>query len=230
MGWLLRTRQRCSAARLEHLPQHWIESELRPVWYRRWRQPLDKALVQELGNAQQWTANSWWRSGNLCYKNSRQLQRLCSCKYKRTKLSTTGRTIVVYILSPYRYSNSSVLWNMIRELQPQGWNKATIKPQDKANILLSAQRLSLQSGAHETLMNSMYSHQGRSQGWANRVSEERSGWYAQKLVRQADTTVSEKELWLERSKLTWYHSEWEGTVGSGRTSCTTYTSECYCST
>ena len=29
----------------------------------------------------------------------------------------------------------------------------------------------------------------------NRVSEERSGWYAQKLVRQAGTTVSEKELW-----------------------------------
>ena len=27
------------------------------------------------------------------------------------------------------------------------------------------------------------------------MSEERSGWYAQKLVRQADTTVSEKELW-----------------------------------
>ena len=27
------------------------------------------------------------------------------------------------------------------------------------------------------------------------LSEERSGWYAQKLVRQADTTVSEKELW-----------------------------------
>ena len=27
------------------------------------------------------------------------------------------------------------------------------------------------------------------------MSEEHSGWYAQKLVRQADTTVSEKELW-----------------------------------
>ena len=27
------------------------------------------------------------------------------------------------------------------------------------------------------------------------MSEECSGWYAQKLVRQADTTVSEKELW-----------------------------------
>ena len=80
------------------------------------------------------------------------------------------------------------------------------------------------------VMNSMYSHQGRSQGWANRVSEERSGWYAQKLVRQADTTVTEKELLLQERELTWYHSEWEGTVGSGRTSYTTYTSECYCST
>ena len=46
-------------------------------------------------------------------------------------------------------------------------------------------------------MNSMYSHQGRSQGWANRASEEHSGWYAQKLVRQAGTTVSEKELLLQ---------------------------------
>ena len=55
---LLRTRQWCSVAWLECLPQHWIESELRPVWYRRRRQPLDKALVQELGNTQQWTANS----------------------------------------------------------------------------------------------------------------------------------------------------------------------------
>ena len=27
------------------------------------------------------------------------------------------------------------------------------------------------------------------------MSEKHSGWYAQKLVRQADTTVSEKELW-----------------------------------
>ena len=27
------------------------------------------------------------------------------------------------------------------------------------------------------------------------MSEEHIGWYAQKLVRQADTTVSEKELW-----------------------------------
>ena len=27
------------------------------------------------------------------------------------------------------------------------------------------------------------------------MSEECSGWYAQKLVRQAGTTVSEKELW-----------------------------------
>ena len=55
---LLRTRQRCSVARLERLPQHWIESELLPVWCRRRWQPLDKVLVQELGNAQQWTANS----------------------------------------------------------------------------------------------------------------------------------------------------------------------------
>ena len=60
------------------------------------------------------------------------------------------------------------------------------------------------------------SHQERSQGWANRVSEEHSRWYVQKLVRQADTTVSEKELLydLEGSKLTWYHSEWDETVGS----------------
>ena len=34
------------------------------------------------------------------------------------------------------------------------------------------------------------------------MSEERSGWSAQKLVRQADTTASEKELCLERRKLT----------------------------
>ena len=34
------------------------------------------------------------------------------------------------------------------------------------------------------------------------MSEERSGWYAQKLVRQADTTVSEKELLLQRRELT----------------------------
>ena len=27
------------------------------------------------------------------------------------------------------------------------------------------------------------------------MSEEHSGWYAQKLVRQAGTTVSEEELW-----------------------------------
>ena len=27
------------------------------------------------------------------------------------------------------------------------------------------------------------------------MNEERSGWYAQKLVRQAGTTVSEKKLW-----------------------------------
>ena len=63
-GWLpcieqlLRTRQRCSVARLELLPQHWIESELPLVWYRRRQQPLNKAVVQELGNTQQWTANS----------------------------------------------------------------------------------------------------------------------------------------------------------------------------
>ena len=36
----------------------------------------------------------------------------------------------------------------------------------------------------------------------NRVSEERSGWYAQKLVRQADTTVSEKELWDQGVQVT----------------------------
>ena len=33
----------------------------------------------------------------------------------------------------------------------------------------------------QVLMNSMYSHQGRSQSWAIRVSEEHSGWYAQML-------------------------------------------------
>ena len=55
---MLRTWQWCSAAQLERLPQHWIELELRPVWYRRRQKPLDKALVQELGNTQQWTANS----------------------------------------------------------------------------------------------------------------------------------------------------------------------------
>ena len=32
--------------------------------------------------------------------------------------------------------------------------------------------------------------------------EERSGWYAQKLVRQADTTVSEKELWDQGVQVT----------------------------
>ena len=58
LQYVLRTRQRCSVARLERLPQHWIESELRPVWYRRQWQPLDKVVVQELGNTQQWTANS----------------------------------------------------------------------------------------------------------------------------------------------------------------------------
>ena len=31
----------------------------------------------------------------------------------------------------------------------------------------------------------------------NRVSEERSGWHAQKLVRQAGTTLSKKELLLQ---------------------------------
>ena len=55
---MLRTQQRCSVARLERLPQHWIESELQPVWCRRRRQPLDRALVQELDNTQHWTANS----------------------------------------------------------------------------------------------------------------------------------------------------------------------------
>ena len=84
--------------------------------------------------------------------------------------------------------------------------------------------LCFQADLCRDLMNSMYSHQGRSQGWANRVSEERSGWYAQKLVGQADTTVSEKELLLQRRELTWYHSEWEGTVGSGRTSYTIHLS------
>ena len=34
------------------------------------------------------------------------------------------------------------------------------------------------------------------------MSEERSGWYAQKLVRQADTTVSEKELWDQGIQVT----------------------------
>ena len=34
------------------------------------------------------------------------------------------------------------------------------------------------------------------------MSEERSGWYAQKLVRQADTTVSEKELWDQGVQVT----------------------------
>ena len=38
------------------------------------------------------------------------------------------------------------------------------------------------------------------------MSEERSGWYAQKLVRQAGTTVSENELVNTREELTWYHS------------------------
>ena len=55
---LLRTHIRGSSAWLEHLSQHLIELELQPVWYRRQQQPLDKVLVQELGNAQQWTANS----------------------------------------------------------------------------------------------------------------------------------------------------------------------------
>ena len=55
---MLRTRQRCSVAWLERLPQHWLESELRPVWCRRRRQPLDKVVAQELGNTQQQTANS----------------------------------------------------------------------------------------------------------------------------------------------------------------------------
>ena len=54
---VLRTRQRCSVAQLERLPQHWIESELQLVWYKRQWQPLDKAWVQKLGNAQRWTAN-----------------------------------------------------------------------------------------------------------------------------------------------------------------------------
>ena len=34
------------------------------------------------------------------------------------------------------------------------------------------------------------------------MSEECSGWYAQKLVRQADTTVSEKELWDQGIQVT----------------------------
>ena len=34
------------------------------------------------------------------------------------------------------------------------------------------------------------------------MSEERSGWYAQKLVGQADTTVSEKELWDQGVQVT----------------------------
>ena len=34
------------------------------------------------------------------------------------------------------------------------------------------------------------------------MSEERSGWYAEKLVRQAGTTVSEKELWDQRIQST----------------------------
>ena len=34
------------------------------------------------------------------------------------------------------------------------------------------------------------------------MSEEHSGWYAQKLVRQADTTVSEKELWDQGVQVT----------------------------
>ena len=34
------------------------------------------------------------------------------------------------------------------------------------------------------------------------MSEEHSGWYAQKLVRQADTTVSEKELWDQGIQVT----------------------------
>ena len=34
------------------------------------------------------------------------------------------------------------------------------------------------------------------------MSEEHSGWYAQKLVRQADTTVSEKELWDQDVQVT----------------------------
>ena len=34
------------------------------------------------------------------------------------------------------------------------------------------------------------------------MSEERSGWYAQKLVRQADTTVSEKEVWDQGVQVT----------------------------
>ena len=102
-GGMLRTRVCGSSAWLERLSQHWIELKLWPVWYRRRQQPLDKALVQELGNTQQWTANNQWQSGNLCYKNSRQLQRLCSRKYKRIKLSTTGWTTVVYMPSPYHF-------------------------------------------------------------------------------------------------------------------------------
>ena len=57
--------------------------------------------------------------------------------------------------------------------------------------------LKIKIHAQAKVMNSMYSHQERSQDWANRVSEEHSGWYAQKLVRQAGTTVSEKELLLQ---------------------------------
>ena len=34
------------------------------------------------------------------------------------------------------------------------------------------------------------------------MSEERSGWYAQKLDRQTGTTVSEKELWDQRVQST----------------------------
>ena len=34
------------------------------------------------------------------------------------------------------------------------------------------------------------------------MSEEHSEWYAQKLVRQADTTVSEKELWDQGVQVT----------------------------
>ena len=34
------------------------------------------------------------------------------------------------------------------------------------------------------------------------MSEEHSGWYAQKQVRQADTTVSEKELWDQGVQVT----------------------------
>ena len=34
------------------------------------------------------------------------------------------------------------------------------------------------------------------------MSEEHSGWYAQKLVGQADTTVSEKELWDQGVQVT----------------------------